>query len=390
MAEDKDVHARKNRRGWLQLGLVILFLGGAVFLSRYLASLQMAPQPKKSGVLRPLVETAEVAPQAYRLRFTATGTVQVRAMTDIVPQISGRIVAIDENAFAGGPFTAETVLFTIDKSDYRLRFEQMEAEVARAKTELELQQARSETAAAEWLDLNPGAKVPPLVGEEPQLEAARAAVEAAKSQLEMARLDLDRTEFRLPFTGRITELQLEIGQHVVAGQSYGKAYRLDSIEIDMPLTERQLDWLLESSDPVITVSSDYLSGAVVPAFVKRVGAKLDPETRLTRAVLGLKEPGADVVPDVFVEIEVIGPARENVWVLPLDALQQNGGIWTVTRAGILRLLRPPIIQITEEAVIAESDGSTLLAVRGNLAEATEGTPVRLAGKQASGEQRDGR
>ncbi|MFN2354997.1 MAG: efflux RND transporter periplasmic adaptor subunit [Desulfopila sp.] len=389
MDENKEEGKSGRRWGWLQLLLVISLISGAFLLSRHLSSLQMGPQPETlAKELRPLVETAEVIPQTHRLRFKTTGTVQVRAMTDIVPQVSGRIVEIDDNAFAGGLFTPETVLFSIDKEDYILALEQMKAEVSRVETELELQRARSETAAAEWRDLNPGKPVPPLVGETPQLKTAQAALDGAISQLKSARLDLSRTDFMLPFSGRITELELERGQNVVAGQSYGQAYWLNALEVDMPLLSRQLKWLLETEAPEITVSSDFLSGSSYPASVKRIAAKLDPQTRMSHAILGFETQMTELLPDVFVEVDVVGPERKNVWVLPLNALQENGGIWVVTGNNTLTLLRPPIIQITRDAVVAESDGSTIKVVLGNLTEATEHTSVRLSERKRNEAQPD--
>jgi RND family efflux transporter MFP subunit len=391
MDENKEKEKREKRWGWLQLLLVIFLIAGAFLLSRYLSSLQMEPQPETSAEeLRPLVEVVEVKPQTHSLRFKTTGTVQVRAMTNIVPQVSGRIVNIDDNAFAGGLFTPETVLFSIDREEYALVLEQMKAEVSRAETELELQQARSETASAEWRDLNPGEPVPPLVGETPQLKTAQAALDAAISQLKSARLDLSRTDFSLPFSGRTTELELEIGQNVVAGQSYGQAYWLNALEVNMPLENQQLKWLLEAEAPEITVSSDFLSGVSYAASVKRIAAKLDPQTRMSRAILGFETQMTELLPDVFVEVDVVGPVRKNVWVLPLNALQENGGIWSVTGNNTLTLLRPPIIQINEDAVVAESDGSTIKVVLGNLTEATEHTPVRLREKKQNEAQPDER
>ncbi|MCK9274114.1 MAG: efflux RND transporter periplasmic adaptor subunit [Syntrophales bacterium] len=389
MNDDKGKEKKQDKKtrilGFLQLVIVVAIIVGAFLLSSYLSRLEKTPAPeRRTGLREVLVETVRIEPRTFRLRFTTTGTVQVRAMTDIVPQVSGRIVEIDERAFPGGLITEAMVLFHIEKDDYLLEVERMEAEVARAETQLKLQEASSQAAVAEWKDLNPNTSVPPLVAERPQLEEAKAALRAARARLKTARLNLSRTEFRLPFTGRVTEFQLEIGQYAVAGQSYGQVYRLDSLEINVPLEERQLDWLLEAEDPEITIESGFMDYDRYHGYVKRVAGKLDPQTRFSRAILGLKEAMPKLVPDVFVVVHVIGPARENVWTLPLDALQENGGIWIVTPETELALIRPEILQINDEFVIARSNGRPILAVRGNLPEATEGTPVRLSRSAESG------
>ena len=387
MSEDQGTHKSKKPWGWIQLASVIILITGTFVLSRFLSSLHMAPETRTAaGKLEMVVESVEVKPQSHRLSFSTTGTVQVRALTDIVPRVSGRIVAIDNNAFAGGMFTSDTLLFRIDAKDYELAIEQAQSEVIRAQTQLRLQKAQSAAAAAEWRELNPGKPIPPLVGQEPQLKAARFAVNAARSRLKKARLDLSRTEYRLPFTGRIVKLNVEAGQYVVAGQSYGQAYQPAALEVVVPLEAQQLAWLLESQEPDISVSSRYLGSASTSAFLKRVGANLDPQTRMTRVFLGFKEPNTDLVPDVFVSVEITGPVRKNVWLLPLDALQQDGRIWIVTPENRLRLLKLSIIQVTREAVVARSDGSTIAVVRGSLPEATEGTAVRTSRNTENGEK----
>jgi RND family efflux transporter MFP subunit len=369
-----------RRHGYIQLVLVILILSGAYFLSRYLSSLDHTPTPGAIDQQRTLlVQAVAVAPQSYRLRFNATGTVQVRAVTDIVPQVSGRVVSIDDSAFPGGQFNSETVLFRIEEADYRNELDRLQAEVARAQTQLRLQRAGSDSAEAEWHQLNPGIPVPPLVAEIPQLEEARANLQAARAGLQNARLNLARTRYQLPFEGRVTEFELEKGQYAVAGQSYGKAYRLASLEVDVPLPKQQLKWLLEAKEPQpqIHVFSDLGEENGYIAYVKRIAAKLDTQTRFARVVLGLQETPPDLVPGVFVRVRFIGPERKNVWVLPLEALQAENRIWIIDEENLLQPLEPEILQITEEHVVARSNGTRIRVVCGNLPEATVGTQVQI-------------
>jgi RND family efflux transporter MFP subunit len=378
---------KDRRQGIVQLVLILLFIGGAFILYRYLAAFETPPEPEAPD-LDPaiLVRTQMVAPQTYALRFSATGTVQVRALADLVPQVSGRVVDIDERAFPGGVFTSETILFRIEEDDYRNEVDLALAEVAGARTRLSLQQAASEAAAEEWRELNPDRPVPSLVAQTPQLEEAKAALQAAQAGLRMARLNLARTRYRLPFEGRVMNLQLENGQYVVAGQSYGQVYRLASLEVHVPLPERHLRWLLEAEEPQISVSGDSVTrNRNYPASVKRVSASLDPQTRFALVVLELREAEPDLVPDVFVNVRFVGPERRDVWLLPLEALQIDNLIWVVDADDTLRSIEPRIIQITQTHAIAHSDGRTIRVVHGNLAEATEGTPVQWEDEGGRGE-----
>lgn len=393
-AQTKDENAKSRaagykdrRQGYLILALVILFIAGAFLASRYLASMQTTPPPERETAERALpVQTAEVRPGDYRLRFSTTGTVQARALTDIVPQVSGKVVSVDESAFSGGRITPETLLFAIEKEDYRLAVERMRAEVARAETQLRLRRADTRASVEEWRELGFDTPIPPLVAKRPQLDEAKAVLRSAKAQLETARLNLSRTEFRLPFTGRVTEFRMEEGQYVVAGQSYGRAYRVASLEIDLPLESRRLAWLLEADEPEITVTAGYLGEKEYTAYVKRIAGTVDQRTRLSSAVLGLDATDPELVPGVFVNVTVIGPERADVWRFPLKAMQENGGVWAVTPEKTLRLLRAEMLQITDRHAVAKSDGNAVTVVLGNLPEGTEGAKVRPV---ASGESNGG-
>ncbi|MDZ7833859.1 MAG: efflux RND transporter periplasmic adaptor subunit [Desulfobacterales bacterium] len=386
---------KKNDKKWLfgllQLCLVILFLGGALLLNLYLSSLELTPETEiRQQDLELVVETVVAEPQTHRLSFTCTGTVQVRAMTHLVPQVSGRITSVDDSAFPGGFFSENTLLFQIEKIDYKLALERIKAEVARAKTQLKIQKAEAKTAVAEWQDLHPDRPVPPLVAKKPQLREARANLAAAEARLKKARLDLSRTQYRLPFSGRITEFQMEEGQYVVAGQSYGQAYRLKSLEIDVPLQEQKFEWVMAASEPEIKISKDFSKAPVYKAHIKRVAGKLDPETRFSRIILGLEEKAPELLPDAFVHARITGPEKKDVWVLPLNTLQKKGRIWVVAPDRTLRSIHPEIIQITDKYLVAESDGTPIRAVQGNLPEATQGTRVRLVSRSERGSDSHGK
>lgn len=380
----KTAPKRKVLAGILQLILVVVLIGGAFMLAAKLASLERKPVPRPNTGLRTLaVQTRTVAPQTHRLAFKTTGTVQVRAFTSIVPQVSGKVVSLNESAFPGGAFEQDEVLFQIEQDDYIFEIDEKEAAVASAQTKLDLQLAESESAVKEWQRMHPDQPVPSLVAKEPQLKEARAALQSAKAQLNTERLNLERTSYSLPFGGRITEINIEQGQYIAPGQSYGLAYALSALEIDIPLKEQEFEWLIEAESPIITIHSRYLGSTSYEAYIKRLSADVDKQTRFARAVLGFKEVTPRIVPNVFVEAMIIGPVRNDVWVLPIEALHENNSIWIVTPENKLHKMTVDIIQIADDHFVAQSDGTQIEVVINNLPDATEGTPVKILNDTAS-------
>ena len=84
------------------------------------------------------------------------GEAYARAMTNLVPQVSGRVVKISPNLVGGGKFKAGEVLLKIDPRDFELGVERAEAAVIRAEVKLETQQAEARAAEDEWNALHPG------------------------------------------------------------------------------------------------------------------------------------------------------------------------------------------------------------------------------------------
>lgn len=368
-----------RKKGWLQAALVLMVIAAAVALSQWVASFAEPPVSRDEAGQRIIEVSAErIESVAHHLHFVATGTIRVKSYVRLVPEVSGRVIAVDDAVYAGGHFDAGTVLFRIDPRDYEAAAAEREAAVARARRALQQTRAEVETAKRQWRRLHPGTEPSPLVARRPQLEEARAALEAAKSALLRAKRDLERTRFALPFGGRVVESNIEKGQFVTAGQSYGRAYREDALEVRAPVTARQREWLVRAEDAQIAIRvlrdeerTDYQG-----AF-ERVGAEAEPETRLLDAIFSFVRSPSSAVPGEFAEVKVIGPEIDSAWVLPIRALQEDGVIWLVDDANRLRSFEPDILNITEDHVLAASNGETIVVVTQPLRTATEGTKVEV-------------
>lgn len=371
--------------GILQLILVVVILAAGFATTQWLSGLREHARPHIEIKERDLVVAAQMFdPISYRIYFETTGSVQSRAPISLVPQISGKITAVNDNLYPGGTFKKGDLLFQIEQADFEHDISRLKAELAQAKTEYDLAIAENKAAIAEWESLHPGQNnpqnIPPLVARTPQLNQAKAAMDGAKAQLDTALLNLKRTSFTLPFDGRITQTDVEIGQYVTAGSSLGQAYALEGIEIQMPLEDREFGWIREfGTPPDITIQTNLLGQDVkIPAKLKRLGAEFDPQTRLANVVLAPQGDLKDkLLPGMFVDIHVVGPVRENIWLLPIDALQEDNSIWKINDDMRIQRISPRIINITKDYVAMISDGKPVKVVIGPIPEASNGTKIRI-------------
>ena len=367
-------------RGLLQVGLVAGTLAVGIGVNAVLSAGSSAPQIKAAGPAVLSVQVIQPDARPSPLKLSEHGTVEVRNAIELSPQVSGRVVYVSPNLASGGSFKAGEVLFRIDDADNQAALSRARAEVSAAQADLLVEHAEAELARREWAMVNPGEAIPPLVAREPQMARAEAAVEVAEAALADAQLRLSRVEVSVPFDGRVLSTSIEIGQTLNAGQSYGRVYNAQDLEISLPVTAAVLAALEPAIGRPATVRRQGRADGI-PASVSRVDADLDPQTRLARLVLS-PDSSAGLLPGEFVEAEIIGPVFENSYHLPERVLSEYLTVWVV-EDGALAARRPAILSIEDDLVVTEPFNTADGVIISPLTDPHPGTPVRIAGQSAA-------
>ncbi len=328
-----ETDAGKNRRnGILQVILVFGVLAAGVIANRVLSNVPTAPQIRAAGTATLVVRVVQPEVRDTELRLRETGTVQVRNSVELSPQVSGRVVQVNPALAPGGTFAAGEVLFRLDDADYRAAIDRARADLAARQADLEVERAEAEIARREWELVNPGEPIPSNVAREPQLARAESAVRSAETALVDAQRDLSRVNFSLPFDGQVQATSVEVGQNLMAGQSYGRAFEQGGIEVSVPINPTALEALApaEGRQAVVRIrqrpgSQDVLA---YPARVTRADAELNPQTRLARLTLEFTD-AVPLLPGQFVEVEIVGPVVPDAVRFPEGAMQQDFTVWVV-------------------------------------------------------------
>lgn len=381
-AEDPDTSQAKDRlRGILQVCLVFGVLAAGLIANRVLSSSSTAPQIRASGTTSVAVTIVQPEISSTQLRLVETGTVQVRNSIELSPQVSGRVVWVNPALASGGTFRRGEVLFRVDDADYRASIDRAEADLASRQADLRVEQAEADIAIAEWELVSPGEPVPSNVAREPQLARAEAAVRSAETALTDAQRNLSRVYFSLPFDGRVQATSVEMGQNLISGQSYGRAYEEGGIEVSVPVSASVLAGLnpAEGWDAVVRPQQLPLSQGRVSytATVTRADAEVDPQTRLARLTLGFTE-AVPLLPGEFVDVEIDGPVVPGTYRFPEGAMQENRTVWVVVDGRLSR--RQPQLVFAENGVVSTLpfDSGEGIVVS-SLNDPQEGDPVEAAG-----------
>jgi len=358
-----------------QFLLVVVILTFGIFSFKFLSSLKKEPAKKERVIIAPLLNAMKVYPEELQMEIESFGTVKPKVQVQIIPQVSGKVVACHDDFVNGGFFQAGQMLVKIDPVDFELAVQNAEATVASAQVGLEQEQAEAKVAAEEWAQLNEGqTPLSPLVLRQPQIRQAEAELKAAVAQLETAKLNLDRTSVSVPFNGRVSEESVDVGQYIMAGQSIATVYGTDVAEIIVPLEDSELEWFdvpttfnngsnkkhnnNKGSKAVVTANFAG-SSHTWTGFVVRTEGSIDQSSRMVDVVIEVKDPfeSSDgrppLVPGMFTDIKILGNKLTNVFRVPRYVVHNSDEVW-VEKDGKLNIKKVSIIRLDNKYAYIKS------------------------------------
>jgi RND family efflux transporter MFP subunit len=370
----------------LVVGILLLGYFGAKGLTMF----KQEPPERQRITYAPLVKILQTSLENRQLVITGNGTIEARTRINIVPQVGGRVTRIHPQLRAGGYFNANEVLLEIERIDYELAVTSASSEVASARRSLQVEQAEADAAIQEWNTLHAEEAAPLLVSREPQIAETKANLQAAKARFQQARINLKRTHISMPFTGRVVQASVDVGEVINANQSLGIVYGNELFEIPIPLEVDQLAWLditnQEHSSPVtiiipIAAQTHHLSGQLI-----RVESELDSVSRMARVVISLKATDIpvqlreEIIPGLFVDVQIQAQQLNNVTVLPAGVVREGGVMWTLENTKIV-FVKPDIIYQADGEIWLRNLPENTIIINSSLDVVTEGMQVRIAQSQ---------
>ena len=368
MSEESTNPAGASERprwlGFAQLALILLAIVVALYFARAPDRVERGPIAGPAQA-KPVVSIVKPAATGHALALKLTGTVTLERKTTVVSEVVGRVVWVSPGFSNGGSIPANEVFVKIDPTEYEL-------EVQKAKMEVRQIEAFPDMAKA---NLNTRSMM------EAQLERARAV-------LALAELRLARTEISLPYASRVVSSDLEVGELVGPADDVGRqstlgvVYRPGALQVRVPIPQADLAALAPAVGRTARVATGM---GTYEARVVRVSSVVAPRTRLAKLFLKFPEnapPDSLPVPGTFARVEVEGPERDGVYVLPESAAREEDKLWVV-RNGALASLTPVTVGRGEAGWVVEAFDAGDGVVVGTLSGAREGLKVETASAASS-------
>ena len=343
----------------MKLILPIIILLIAVSITAMLVIFK--PDAAELTLERPItsVEVIVVRPQSVQLKVNSQGTLLPTIETDLIAEVSGRVIKVSDSFRIGNSFRKGDSLIKIDPADYEAAAANASAILADAELALAQEQARSEQAAIDWQALGDG-KPSDLTLRKPQLAQAKARIASAKARLKRALRDIARTEIIAPYDGVVLSKQVDLGQYVIANPAnpLGRIYSTGSAEIRLPITEKEATLLDQRTkrQRFVKLTNDTDQGTHMAPLV-RIEENVDPSNRLLYAVARIQDPFAPA-PDqstlrrgTFLQAVIEGRNLSDAYILPRYALRGSNTVYIVSKSNKLETRMVEIIKSDAMEVI---------------------------------------
>lgn len=357
----------KTMRILIPTAILLTSIAAAVIL--VLSKPEVKSEP--TAAPRPLVRVQTVQPESVRMLVKSQGSVTPRTQSTLVSQVAGRVVDVAPGFAAGGFFEKGEVLLEIDRRDYELALIQAKAQVAQAAMRLKLEKEEAEIARKEWQRLGKNSTPPDLVLRKPQLAEAQAAYDAANAAMQMAELNLERTQIRAPYAGRVRSIAVDIGQYVNPGSPVAQIYAVDWAEVRLPLPDEELAYLdipMNFRDggngltgPQVILSGTFAGKAYEwQGHIARLEGEIDPRSRMIYAVARIENPYGKTEPDrpplavgMFVHAKIFGERVDQLIAIPRAAIRSDGRVLVVDGENRLRFREIELFRVTDETAYVQ-------------------------------------
>jgi RND family efflux transporter MFP subunit len=345
----------------------ILMLTGGLLLAYLIGVNKSEVDPEPYEHIVPTVRVVQVQAAEEYLGISSQGTVQPRSQSELIPEVTGRVIWASPALVNGGAFTKDDVLLRIDDADYLTLLERSEAALKRSEVEYGLSK--------DELDRVISLHERQLASQQ-QLDDARRAAEVdeatlieTRAVLDQARRDLSRTKLHAPFDGLVRNEHVDVGQFVTRGQSIGTIYATDYMEVRLPMSADQLGFLgLPISTrgqiprplrPPVTIAADFGDTRLIwEGQLVRLEAEFDERSRMVYGVARLRiENGEDspMLPvGMFVQADIRGLKVEDVIRLPRSAMRDDNQVLVVDSENRLRFRQVSLLRLEHDDILVSS------------------------------------
>ena len=288
----------KKRIFFTIVGLIVLIavlggIKGLQFFRMTAAGKQFVPPPET-------ITSFEVQTKAWETLLTSVGTLEAVQGVMVTAELKGKVENI---AFEpGATVRAGDLLVQQDISSETAQLRASEAAVKLAKITLE----RTRKLLTE------------KTVSQSQYDNADAQYKQAAAQADNIRAAIAKKTIRAPFAGRLGIRLINLGQALNEGDAIVSLQSFDPIFINFSLPQQQLAKVRPGF--FVRMTTDALPGRTIEGKITAINPAVDTATRNIKIQATAANPGEQLRPGMFVNVNVVLPTLEKVLPIPATAV----------------------------------------------------------------------
>ena len=377
---------------FLPVGVVVAAAMIAFFLLE--TKPQAKPRPKTRNTTLVEVKTVDYRPQ--QTVIAGMGTVVAARTVELKPLVTGKIIQLNPNLVPGGYVQKDEPLVSIDPTDYRLSLRECATDVAKAESDLQIEQGNQLIAQKEYelLGETVSEQEKVLILRKPQLENLKATLEAARAKLDQARVDLARTKIKAPFNAVVQSREVDLGTRASESTVLATLVGTDVYWVQVSVPVSQLRW-------VQIPQSEKEKGALVKIYdeaawgkgvfrqgrVIRLESGLEEQGRMAQLLVQVEDPlglqaGNGKIPRMllgsYVRVEIEGKSIPSAVSINREYIRDGNSVWIMDADGNLAI-RPVQIAFrgADQLMITGGIQPGEKLVISDLATPVAGMPLRI-------------
>ncbi len=313
--------------------LIVLVLGIAAITGIYLrlqenAATDDEPNTENSAVVDSALEaargTAATSAFATGVAVPVEGGVAQRGTFVIWASAEGQAAAL-RTALLAAEVTGSIVEVPVREGDF-VRAGQLVARIDPSVYELDLKEAEGglDQAMATYHELTLGDERiddESLRAERQGQARVRSGLAGSEARVERARYDLQKTEFRAPYAGRVANLSVDVGSRVGPGDSVATIVDVSSVEVDVQVLESEIAAV--ARDREATVHFTAFPGEEFTGVVVSVNPVVDPISHVGRVTVRLRNPEARILPGMHANVRIAGALYEDRVSVPKESIVER-------------------------------------------------------------------
>ncbi len=306
-------------------------------------------EPEEDEELPVPVEVAEVTTGTISSYISATANLVAEDQVKVLSEAEGRIERLDVEE--GDRVKKGQVLAVLVQDEARI-----------AKSKVELKAANADAALERARNSFEQGLISSEAFDKLIMDQKLARQEVAEAEWQLA-----KTVIRAPFTGRITERFITLGQHLRPGDELFTVADYDPLVARIYLPERDVIELEEGREVRITAAAETQLSFI--GRIRQIAPVVDTATGTVKVTVEAVQPPSGVRPGAFVSIDIVRERHATALLLP--------------RESVIRELRTAHVFVTDEDV-AVKKAVTLGIEEGDVVEVLtgldEGDAVVIAGQ----------